>query len=376
MHLIYVGHSYDGWVVSEDEFLDRCPTISAFSEALAVTGASVTVMQRFARTSVEHKKGVTYRFVRDTCPPHPRFRMPRDLHRAIAEIARKCPDTVVHVNGCIFPLQVRALRRRLPRRVPIVVQHHAERPWRGMKQAFQRFGLTAADGFMFASKQLATAWSQAGLISATQAIYEVMESPVTFSKLAERSPSVDGCARFLWVGNLDSNKDPLTVLAAFEDVAVRRPEVRLEMIYSGADLERAVRERIAASDTLRRSVAMIGKVVHDELPPWYANSDFFVLGSHREGSGYALAEAMAHGAVPIVTDIPSFATMTGNAAHRWRAGDAADCKRAMLSALAAPIAEQRERVRRQYREFLSAEAIAASATRAYADALTRRRNLA
>ena len=35
-------------------------------------------------------------------------------------------------------------------------------------------------------------------------------------------------------------------------------------------------------------------------------SDLFVLGSHREGSGYSLIEALACGLPPVVTDIPSF----------------------------------------------------------------------
>ena len=40
-------------------------------------------------------------------------------------------------------------------------------------------------------------------------------------------------------------------------------------------------------------------------------ADLFVLGSHREGSGYSLIEALACGLPPVVTDIHAFRTLTG-----------------------------------------------------------------
>ena len=43
-------------------------------------------------------------------------------------------------------------------------------------------------------------------------------------------------------------------------------------------------------------------------------ADLFVLGSHREGSGYSLIEALACGLPPVVTDIPSFRSLTGGGA--------------------------------------------------------------
>ncbi len=45
---------------------------------------------------------------------------------------------------------------------------------------------------------------------------------------------------------------------------------------------------------------------------YYNSADYFVLGSHYEGSGFSLVEAMSCGVIPIVTDIPSFRMMTNN----------------------------------------------------------------
>ena len=48
------------------------------------------------------------------------------------------------------------------------------------------------------------------------------------------------------------------------------------------------------------------------MPNYYGAADVFVSGSHSEGSGYALIEAMSAGVVPVVTDIPSFRAIAGD----------------------------------------------------------------
>ena len=53
-----------------------------------------------------------------------------------------------------------------------------------------------------------------------------------------------------------------------------------------------------------------GKVKHSELGACYNTADYFISGSHKEGSGYALIEAMSCGCIPIVTNIPSFKKIT------------------------------------------------------------------
>src|SRR5438876_111648 len=58
---------------------------------------------------------------------------------------------------------------------------------------------------------------------------------------------------------------------------------------------------------------MLGHVLHFRLAAFYSAADLFVLGSHDEGSGYAVLEACACGASPVVTDIPSFRRMTAGA---------------------------------------------------------------
>lgn len=373
MHVIYVNYGYDAGLRSEAELLGSCPTIPAFAQALAAAGPAVTVMQRFSCEDSVSSGGAKFLFKRDCLPARLRWQIPWRFHRAICELATASGETVIHVNGLIFPAQMYALRKQLPRSVSMVVQHHAERPCSGFKRRVQRYGLRAADGFLFTSSTLAEGWITEGVIAPQQRIYEVMESPVTLRVCERASRQLDGSPVFLWVGRLNAGKDPLTILNAFEDAVRQVRSARLYMVYAGGDLTGVVRRRIAASAALRSSVALLGELPHNDLPRFYASADFFVSGSHYEGSGYALAEAMAHSVVPIVPGIASFSSMAKAAAHFWRPGDGADCARAMLGAMSEPAAAQRERVRRRYREFLSSEAVARGAIAAYADVLQRRK---
>lgn len=376
MHVVYVGYGYDAGLRCEAEFLAACPTIPAFARALTAAGATVTVMQRFSSDATINEGVAEIVFTRDRLPPRLRWQIPRRFHQAVCTLARSVPDPVIHVNGLIFPAQIYALRKRLPRSVPIVVQHHAERPSTGIKRIVQRHGLGAADAFLFTSSALAEPWIKNGVISSRQRIYEVMESPVTFDAGKRMNGVRRNSALFLWVGRLNAGKDPLTVLSAFEQASRQAPFARLQMIYTDGDLTGTVRERIAASEVLRASVDLVGSVRHNDLPCFYSNADFFVSGSHYEGSGYALAEAMSFGVVPVISRIASFSTMANSAAHFWSPGNAAECARAMIEAMSDPVDPQRERVRRQFRNFLSADAIAHRAMTAYAHEIERRRSRA
>jgi glycosyltransferase involved in cell wall biosynthesis len=374
MHVVYVGYGYDARLRCEAELLQCCPTIPAFAAALTAAGSTVTVMQRFSRDASMQIAGASMRFRRDRLPARLRWQIPWRFHRSICELAASASDAVIHVNGLIFPAQIYALRKQLPSSIPIVVQHHAERPCFGLKRALQRCGLRAADAFFFTSSTLAEVWVANGVLSPRQHVYEVMESPVTIGSCNGTARRLRGSPVFLWVGRLNPGKDPLAVLAAFEHAVRQVSSARLYMIYAGGDLLEAVRERVVTSEALRSSVKLIGEVPHNDLSSFYASSDFFLSGSHYEGSGYALAEAMAHAVVPILPRIASFSAMANNAARFWSPGDASDCARALMDAMAEPVGLQRERVRTQYREFLSSEAIARRAMAAYAQAIDLRRS--
>ena len=95
-------------------------------------------------------------------------------------------------------------------------------------------------------------------------------------------------------------------------------------------------------------------------------ADLLVSGSHREGSGFALIEAMACGLPPVVTDIPSFRALTGGAVGRlWRRGDATDLAAALRWQWASRNPQQRAAIRAHFERRLSLPAIGQAFGAAY-----------
>src|SRR6185295_19645288 len=95
------------------------------------------------------------------------------------------------------------------------------------------------------------------------------------------------------------------------------PDATLSMVYSESELLDDVQRRVKNSAALRQRVRLVGAVPHERMAAFFSAADLYVGGSHHEGSGYALIEACACGAVPVVTDIPTFRLITGGAGALW-----------------------------------------------------------
>lgn len=377
LHVIFLDYFYAPDLRTAHDLLERYSTIKPIAMALRDLGARVTLFQRFRESCSFNEDGIEFRFCVDRC--HPKLRkweVPLSLHSAVLEIckpgsSRNGNAIVIHVHGMFHPVQMSFLRNTLPPDCVIVAQHHAERPWGTMLRQVQKWGLRAADGFFFAARDLAEGWTERGLISRTQRVFEVMEGSNCFhfeERTAARARTgMAGSPTVLWVGNLTANKDPLTVLAGFEEVVQQVPGARLYMAYRGTDLLAAVRSRIAASPLLRQAVTLLGSVPHAQVEDLYNSADYFVLGSHYEGSGFALAEAMACGVVPVVTNIPSFRAMTANGriGGCWTTGDGRSFSRVFLEVLGKPVAALSALAIQFFDQHLSYPAIARAAMDAY-----------
>jgi glycosyltransferase involved in cell wall biosynthesis len=386
MHIAVLNYIYDAEYTTVDALLARYLSLTGWAESLLAAGARrVTVLQRYDRDIDLRRDGVDYLLRAGAGRRLGSWSDPRRLHRAVAALR---PD-VAHVNGLLFPAQTWLLRRVLPRETALVVQDHGGPPpatrnvGGRLRFAVRRAGLRAADGFLFTTAAQAQPWRAAGLIGPQQPVYEVIESGRPLRPLpraqARAASGLRGEPALLWVGHLDANKDPLTVLAGFERALPQLPGAHLTMLYVGETLLPAVRGRLAASAALAARVTLRGNVPYNAVAAYFSAADIFVLGSHREGSGYALIEALTCGAVPAVTDIPSFRALTTSAGDigmpggaLWPPGDADALAGALVELGQRDLAPLRERLMAYAERELSWGAIGRRALEVYRDALARR----
>ena len=181
----------------------------------------------------------------------------------------------------------------------------------------------------------------------------------------------------LWVGHLDANKDPLTVFKGIATSAQALPNLRMYCCFGTAPLMTAVRRFLHTDPQLRGRVQLLGTVAHNEIERLMQAADFFVLGSHREGSGYSLIEALACGLPPIVTDIPSFRSITGagKVGALWTTGDARQLSSCLASMTARSWPEMRAQTRTHFERELSIGALGRKLLLAYQDQLEQRPRL-
>ena len=370
LSIVLVSCPFEPGVRDPEALLGLYATLGRWSQALLRAGAgSVTVVQRFHRDVELRREGVLYRFVSDGGPPLvPPWYWGERVVRAIEAAL----PAVVHVDGLIFPLLVRHLRLRLPSRTTIVVQDHGgihdgsagfrSRRW----CALHRVGLRAADGFFFTADELARPWRAAGILSARQGVHEILESStdlgdgpaVAAAAAGESRPALPGSPALLWVGRLDANKDPLTVLAGFERLLAVRPTASLTMVFSTAELLPEIERAVSLRPRLSGHVHLRGRLPQAALVGLYAAADVFVLGSHHEGSGFALLEALSFGVTPVVSDIPAFRRILdgGRVGAFFPVGDAGAAATAMVACSPADASpEEAARRRRGVRAYFDRE---------------------
>jgi glycosyltransferase involved in cell wall biosynthesis len=117
----------------------------------------------------------------------------------------------------------------------------------------------------------------------------------------------------------------------------------------------AVKEACAGST----HIILTGKVDHGDLQDWYNAADFIVSGSHYEGGGIAVCEAMSCGCIPIVTDIIAFRQMTGagKCGLLYPPGNEKALLAALLSTALMDREKEKARVLEEFNKELSFEAI-------------------
>jgi len=86
---------------------------------------------------------------------------------------------------------------------------------------------------------------------------------------------------------------------------VLKEEPSTRFLIAGDGTERDVLEKAAQELDVSSSTQFLGQVPHEEMPNLLSQADIYVSTSLYDGTSVSLLEAMASGAFPVVTDIPS-----------------------------------------------------------------------
>jgi glycosyltransferase involved in cell wall biosynthesis len=373
LHVAQISFFTDPEERPPEQLLAAWPSLVDVAEAACGAGVRVSVLQASSHSLTLARSGVTYHFL-PFGPGSPSSRQ----GGAFAALLHELAADVFHVHGLSYPRDVLSLARLAPE-AAIVVQDHADRPPRFWRQLHWRRCRRFISGVSFCSREQARPFVQAGLLSRQTRIYEIPESSSRFTpadrEAARREAHVQGEPLVLWVGHLNENKDPLTVLAGISEAAGSLPGLQLYCCFGTAPLLHEVERRIATDPALRGRVHLIGPVPHERVEQLMRAADIFVQGSHRESTGYALIEAFACGSSPVVTDIPAFRSLTwgGQAGKLWPRGDAHALAEALRSSAAAVNSDTRARMRAHFDRELSIHAMGSKLVAMYRDAVERKR---
>lgn len=350
MHIVSTGYSYNPVYSDAEEWLEKISFYSGILEMIALRH-KVTSIEQIDLDAVLTRRKVNYHFFK---------RKGNGMHgwMRVNEHIRSLKPDVIFVNGLIFPLQVIHLRMRVGPKVKIILLHRGEEPGNKMRRSLQRFADRFIDGYAFISHEIGHKWVSEGIISSPRKILEVVDASSIYEiARTDMHVGVDGPV-FLFVGRLNENKDPETVMNGFFDYAKNYRSARMFFIYQTTELLDKLKKMVAQKD-MHEQVDFIGSQSKEQLQGWYNRADFIISGSRHEGSGISVIEAMSCGCVPILTRIPSFIKITGEATagFLYEPGNAVSLSKVLASIAIEDVPEMRARVLNRFEEEFSFAAI-------------------
>ncbi len=353
MRIVFLSYHYSPDIRSPREWLERIRCYTGWAEYLAKKHSIIRVDQ------INFEGEFTYQDIIYHCIDDGKRRnyFPLRLNRFVKELN---PDIVV-VSSFQYPLQLILLRICLGKNIRIILQHHAEIPYTGIKKYLQNFATRHADAFLFTSYETGATWVRKKNLHTDKKIYELQEVSSSFlpvdQKTARKITRASGSPVFLWVGRLNQNKDPLTVVRAFLKYSELQPDAKMYMIYQSEELLGEL-DRLLTKKTEYSPIVSIGKIPHHELLYWYNSADFYISASHYEGSGTALCEAMSCGCIPIVSNIPPSRKISGSSGLFFEPGNENELRSTLKNTARVNLEEGRIRVLDHFKKELSFPSIA------------------
>ena len=355
MKYVFVSYTYSPGFTSPESWFKRIYGYIGLLECLSSENVVININQVDYEGSCLHN-GVQHYFIRSGKNSN---YFPIKLNLFV----KKLKADIIVVQGLHHPLQVIQLKLLIGKKAKIIAQHHAEKPFTGIKKHIQRIADKCITAYLFASHYLGLEWVKNGNISSAEKIKELMEVSSNFYPVdratAQLKTGIKGNRTFLWVGRLNENKDPLNVIKAFLRYADQNPSARLYMIYHTDELLAEINDLLNHHPG-KNSIITIGKVLHEDLLYWYNSADFILSGSHYEGSGTAICEAMSCGCIPVVTDIFSFRMITddGKCGILYEAGNERELFDSLMQTNQMDMQKKRDKCLEYFQTNLSFEAIA------------------
>ncbi|TSJ43191.1 glycosyltransferase family 4 protein [Mucilaginibacter corticis] len=355
MVFVSISYNYSPDYTTPEAWLKRTGSYNGLLECLGKTNTVICIKQISYQGKYLHS-GIHHHFVNfNSKEPYFSYR--------INQYVKSLKPDVVLVHGLHVPLQLIHLGLILNKSVKIIVQHHAEKPANGPRKFLQKIADRYVGAYLFASKAMGMEWVSNGNLRSPDKIHEVMEMSSAFypvdRDIARAKTNIKGERVFLWVGRLDQNKDPLTVIKAFLKFAAINPGAYLYMLYHTEELLPQIKQLLSTTPN-SNAIKLIGKIPNEEMLYWYNSADFVVSGSHYEGSGTAVCEAMSCGCVPVITDIFSFRMITnnGNIGLLYPAGNDVQLFDALIQAKKLDLQKERAKALAYFEANLSFKAIA------------------
>ena len=313
---------------------------------------TLNVISLFQTSFKEEKKEDNLRVIAHKGRSLKKIDYPNKIHKKILQMN---PDYIL-IHGLRYGLYSFFIKRKLKNVVILVQVHGYAKSPSGIKKKLYQWAQKYVDGYLFTGNKNAQSWIDSDTIPERK-IFEVMEGSINFPDNVEVEKEKN---TFLWVGRLIASKDPILVLNAFEEYLNTNPLAKLEMVFNSYDLIDEVREKINKSTSLKNNVSLIGELDKKSLEKLYLKNQFFITGSHYEGSGYALLESMAYGCIPIITKIPSHEFMTGygNCGFLYNVKNQNELVNTLRNLNQIDIKKEKEKVYNQFIERLSFRAIA------------------
>lgn len=220
------------------------------------------------------------------------------------------PDVIV-ADG-FFKWTLPAALHRLRHGTPLVINYertrHTERNAQGLRTVYRRRIVRLADA-MDCSGQLCKDYTvedlgmdptrvTMGHMSAdTDGLEAAVDAVSEADRLALRARLALKGVVFLYVGRLDERKGVREMLAGWQAAGFGEDDASLLLIGDGP-----LREELQARAASMVNVHFAGRLAYDELPPYYAAADAFLITTLEDNWSLVVPEAMA-AALPVLSSV-------------------------------------------------------------------------